>query len=49
MDLRCLDQVAFHETHQPALDIQYSGSIRMCVHCAKSVDDCVCKAHRHQP
>jgi hypothetical protein len=29
IDLRCLDQVAFHETHQPAPDIQYSGSIKL--------------------
>jgi hypothetical protein len=57
IDLRCLDQVAFHETHQPQPDIQYSGSQkvelgftpRMCVHCAKSVEDCECRTFRHQP
>lgn len=48
IDLRDLDQVAFHETHKHAPDIQYSGGVRMCIHCAKSVDDCECKAHRHQ-
>lgn len=30
IDLRCLDQVAFHENHTTAPDIQYSGSVRMC-------------------
>lgn len=29
IDLRCLDQVAYHESHQPAPDIQYSGSSKL--------------------
>lgn len=28
IDLRQLDEVAFHEAHQPAPDIQYSGGVR---------------------
>ena len=51
IDLRQLDQVSFHETHEHRPDIHYSGSakieqgfpVRMCVHCAKSVDDCECR------
>lgn len=29
IDLRQLDQVAFHETHTPSPDIQYSGSAKI--------------------
>lgn len=38
-DLRQLDQIAFHETHKHAPDIQYSGSNKFAP-CSENWDEC---------